>query len=121
MDENVSFRKIRELDEYKSIFKRKEDRTMLDKVANIVLKKNIKVPEVSLMASEKYFWTATYYHGKSHIKYLDKLKTASFTPDDDDKIVQNLEKIAKLRVRVNFTKSCFPKYQMSNMNITKTK
>ena len=95
LDENVSFRKIRELDEYKSIFKRKEDRTMLDKVANIVLKKNIKVPEVSLMASEKYFWTATYYHGKSHIKYLDKLKTASFTPDDDDKIVQNLESVMK--------------------------
>ena len=95
VDENVSFRKIRELDEYKSIFKLKEDRTMLDKVANIVLKKNIKVPEVSLMASEKYFWTATYYHGRSHIKHLDKLKTASFTPDDDDKIMQNLENVMK--------------------------
>ena len=92
--DHTAFCKIRTLEVNKTIFNMKKEATSLDKVVHWILKKNIKVPDVSLNTSQKVFRSPTNTFYKLNADN-SQLRAGFFTPDDDDQVSKNIDKLKK--------------------------
>ena len=107
-----SFTRILSLEVNENILKMNENNTILDKVVNWILKKDIKVYTVALDASSNYFWslktTATEYKAYKRRQVIKKgkfpkeIKAGFFSPSEDETISSNVREIMEISEKEKF-------------------